>query len=71
MKNSVQDIHSKTVKQLEKDVVALRSEIAKTTLEMSVQPVKDTNTIKKKRHQLARMLTVLNQKNQETDIKSK
>lgn len=71
MKNSIKDLHSKTAKQLEKEVQSLRSEIAKTTLEISVQPVKDTNIIKKKRHQLAQVLTALNQKKQEVNTKEK
>lgn len=71
MKNLIKDIHSKTVKQLEKEAQSLRSEIAKTRLEISVQPVKDTNIIKKKRHQLAQVLTVLNQKQHEADTKEK
>jgi ribosomal protein L29 len=71
MKNSIKELHSKTAKQLEKDVQSLRSEIAKTTLEISVQPVKDTNVIKKKRHQLAQVLTALNQKKHEVNSKKK
>ena len=48
MRKSVKDIHSKTIKELEKDIIALHRDIAKTTLDISVQPVKDTNLIKKK-----------------------
>lgn len=62
MRKSVQDIHSKSVKDLEKEVASIRHDIAKTSLEQKVQPVKDTNVIKKKKHQLARTLTVLNDK---------
>jgi ribosomal protein L29 len=69
MRKSIKDIEGKTVKELEKEVVLLHQEITKTTLEMSAQPVKDTNIIKKKRHQMARMLTVLNRKHQEKESK--
>ncbi len=65
MRKSVKDIHSKTIKELEKDIIALHRDIAKTTLDISVQPVKDTNVIKKKRHELAKTLTILNSKKQE------
>lgn len=69
MKKSVQDIHSKSVKDLEKEIWSIRHDIAKTTLEQQVQPVKDTNVIKKKKAQLAVMLTVLNDKNQKEESK--
>ncbi len=65
MRKSIQDIQSKSVKVLEKEIGAIRHDIAKTSLEQKVQPVKDTNVIKKKKHQLAAMLTVLNDKKQQ------
>ena len=69
MKKAPKDIKSKSVKELEKDVQNLRHEIAKSSLESNVTPVKDTNTIKKKRKELARLLTVLNGKKQESESK--
>ncbi len=69
MRKSIKDIQGKTVKELEKDVVSMQQEITKTVLEMSAQPVKDTNIIKKKRHEMAQMLTILNQKKEEKESK--
>lgn len=69
MRKSVQDIHSKSVEDLEKEIRSIRHDIAKTSLEQKVKPVKDTNVIKKKKYQLARTLTVLNDKKQQKETK--
>ena len=67
MKKNIQDLHKKSVKDLEKELEKARQEIAKISIESAVSPVKDTNTIAKKRRHLAMLLTVMNEKiDQET-----
>jgi len=55
----------KTVKELEKQATALREDIAKTILNQKVNPSKDTNLLRKKRKQLAVILTVITQKGEQ------
>ena len=69
MRKLVQDIQSKSVKDLEKEIWSIRHDMAKTTLEQQAQPVKDSNVIPKKKKQLAILLTVLNDKNQKEESK--
>ena len=54
--------NDKTVKELEKEVVMVREEIAKLQLSFKSNPPKDTNSLAKKRKQLAVLLTVLGEK---------
>lgn len=65
----VEELTKKSVKELEKDVHDIRNDIAKLTLEKVVQPVKDTNIIKKKKKQLAVLLTVLSSNIQTEKVK--
>lgn len=59
------ELIGKTVKELEKQAGALREDIAKTILNQKVNPAKDTNILRKKRKQLAVILTVITQKRQQ------
>jgi ribosomal protein L29 len=62
MKKSVKEFQGKSTKELEKEVVVLRTEIAKLKLQEKVNPSKDTNKIHKKKKLLAVLLTVKTQK---------
>ncbi len=62
MKNQTKDLQEKTIKELEKNVQTIREEIAKLKLEIRIKPQKDTNIIMKKRREIARMLTLINEK---------
>ena len=52
----------KTTKELVSEIEKIRREISKMQLEKKVNPPKDTNTIKKKRKQLAVLLTMEREK---------
>ncbi len=52
----------KTSKELEKKVGLLREEIAKLVMSFKSNPPKDTNSLTKKRKQLAVLLTLLSEK---------
>lgn len=62
MKKYIKEIIGKSVTDLNKDIVTLRTEIAKLRVESKMKPQKDTNLIKKKEKQLANILTVITQK---------
>ena len=62
MKKITKIYRGKTVKELEKDANLIREEIAKLQLSFKSNPPKDTNSIVKKRKQLAVLLTVLSEK---------
>jgi ribosomal protein L29 len=62
MKKTTKIYSGKTVKELEKDANLIREEIAKLQLSFKSNPPKDTNSIVKKRKQLAVLLTVLSEK---------
>lgn len=62
MKKTTKIYSGKTVKELEKDASSIREEIAKLQLSFKSNPPKDTNSIVKKRKQLAVLLTVLSEK---------
>lgn len=65
MKKFTKELTGKTFKELEKQAQTLREEIAKTILIEKVSPAKDTNNIRKKRKQLAVVLTIISQKREE------
>lgn len=62
MKKHIDDLQGKTIDELNKEIVAIRGEIAKMKVEAKVKPQKDTNAIKKREKQMARILTVITQK---------
>lgn len=62
MKKNVSELQKKTIIQLEKESLVVREVIAKLRLEVKVNPPKNTNLLRKKRKELARMLTVLTEK---------
>lgn len=62
MKKITKIYHEKTSKELVKDVNSIREEIAKLQLSSKSNPPKDTNSLVKKRKQLAVILTVLSEK---------
>jgi len=62
MKQSVTKTAQKSEAELHKELSQLRKEITKSNLERMMSPQKDTNVNKKKRKQIAVILTVLNNK---------
>jgi ribosomal protein L29 len=62
MKKIVKQYKEKTLKELEKETILMREEIAKMRLTQKTSPPKDTNLLFKKRKQLANLLTVLTEK---------
>lgn len=62
MKKQTKIYKDKTIKELEKENGSLREEIAKLRLSFKGNPPKDTNSLSKKRKQLAVLLTVLTEK---------
>lgn len=62
MKKITKKYNDKTSKDLIKEVETLREEISKLQLSFKSNPPKDSNSIVKKKKQLAVMLTLLTQK---------
>ncbi|MFA5136267.1 MAG: hypothetical protein WC489_02645 [Patescibacteria group bacterium] len=62
MKKQVKKVSGVSVLSLEKDIASLRHEIALKTIEDKVNPQKDSNFLRKKRKELAVLLTLLQQK---------
>ncbi|MEK7110173.1 MAG: 50S ribosomal protein L29 [Patescibacteria group bacterium] len=62
MKKITKTYSEKTSKELEKEAIVIREEIAKMQLSFKSNPPKDTNSLVKKRKQLAVLLTVLGEK---------
>ncbi len=52
----------KSVSELEKEAESLRKEIANLRFDLSLNKLKDTNVIKRKRRDLARVLTLVRQR---------
>jgi len=71
MKKEVKELKQKTIKEIEKEIINLRQEIAKLKIETKVNPPKDTNLLRKKKKKLARLLTVLTKKKEEEKLKVK
>jgi len=62
MKKITKTYSEKTSKELVKEAITIREEIAKMQLSFKSNPPKDTNSLVKKRKQLAVLLTVLGEK---------
>jgi ribosomal protein L29 len=62
MKKITKIYREKTSKELMKEIYPLREEIAKLQLSFKSNPPKDTNSLMKKRKQLAILLTILSEK---------
>ncbi len=62
MKKIVKEFKDKKISELEKQVNSLREELAKLKLNFKVNLPKDTNILRKKKKQLAVLLTVLTEK---------
>lgn len=62
MRKTTKIYSEKTVKELEKETNLVREEIAKLQLSFKSNPPKDTNSLSKKRKQLAVLLTILSEK---------
>ena len=57
-----QELHQKSLSALEKQAEDLRLEIANISLKLKAQKEKNTSLLMKKRHDLARVLTIITQK---------
>lgn len=62
MSKYMKEVSQKTAEELNKDIAAVRLEIAKLNVEMTVSPQKNSNVISNKKKQLAVLLTALQQK---------
>lgn len=62
MKKHIKEIQGKSIKDVEQDIKAVRTEIANMIMQKKVNPQKDTNAIVKKRKQLAVLLTIHREK---------
>ena len=71
MKKITREYFNQTIKELEKQTQLLREEMSKIILKERVNPTKDTNILRKKKHQLAVLLTVLTQKKEIEKIRPK
>ncbi|OQY67391.1 50S ribosomal protein L29, partial [Microgenomates bacterium UTCPR1] len=69
MKKIIKEIRSKSIAELEKQRVSLAEEIAKLKLSKKAIPQKDSNLLKKKRKQMAILLTIMTEKKELEDIK--
>ena len=62
MRKTTKIYSGKTSKELEREIGLLREEIAKLVMSFKSNPPKDTNSLTKKRKQLAVLLTLLSEK---------
>lgn len=62
MSKYMKEVGQKTKEELNKDIAAVRLEIAKLNVEVTVAPQKNSNVISNKKKQLAVLLTALQQK---------
>ena len=69
MKKLTKELYSKSIDDLNKEVVALGSEIAKLKVERKVKQEKDTNWLFKKQKRLAAILTMITNKESEVSAK--
>ncbi len=60
MKKAIQELQTKKIAELEKELATLRTEVAKLKVEKKAKPEKDTNLIQKKQTKIAQLLTVMN-----------
>ncbi len=61
-RNAIRELHSKTVKELQTMVVGIRKELASIQVEKRLGKKKNTREFTSKRNDLARVLTVLGEK---------
>lgn len=71
MKKITKTYREKTSKELIKEIYPLREEIAKLQLSFKSNPPKDTNSLMKKRKQLAVLLTILSEKRDVEEFRPK
>jgi len=71
MKKITKTYQEKTSKELMKEIYPLREEIAKLQLSFKSNPPKDTNSLMKKRKQLAVLLTILSEKREVESFQEK
>jgi len=62
MSKYMKEASQKTAEELKKEIAALKIEMAKLNVEISVAPQKNSNVISNKKKQLAVLLTALQQK---------
>lgn len=59
MSQKIKALNGKEIKELEKEVVSLREEIARISIDVKVNKPKNTNEITQKKKQLAIVLTII------------
>ncbi|MFN7018453.1 MAG: 50S ribosomal protein L29 [Fimbriimonadales bacterium] len=57
-----------TVAELQKELDTLRTELYRTRVRKSIEQLKDTDSMRQLRRNIARILTVLNEKRRETGV---
>ncbi len=62
MKKQLKELHAKSIQDLQKEIISVRTEVAKLKVESKVKPQKDTNIIKKREKYIAHILTVITEK---------
>lgn len=62
MRKLRKEIKDKSIADLQQEVLKIREEIGKLSIERKVKAEKDTNLIMKKKKQIAMLLTTLNEK---------
>lgn len=70
MKKIIKELKTKNLSELIREADLLKKEIVKIKLSWKVNPLKDTNILKKKKKQLARLLTIISEKKQLENLKS-
>ena len=68
-KAEIKELSSLSISDLTRKVESIRKEIALSRLEFSANKPKDTNVIARKKRLLARLLTIISNKNHEKNIK--
>ena len=57
-----------TVAELQKELDTLRTELYRTRVRKTIEQLKDTDSMRQLRRNIARILTVLNEKRRETNV---
>jgi ribosomal protein L29 len=61
-KKAIQDLRSKTITELKKMAMEVKMEIVRAKMEIKTAKIKNVKTVRNKRNNLARILTIINEK---------
>lgn len=70
-RKAITELHDKSIKELKKQELTLREEIARLRLEKKAGQLKNVHQLKEKRHDLARVLTIIKEKELQEEIAEK